>query len=57
MPEDWDSPKYLCRGRCLRSGKLLKAKQKKKKKEARHVEMSLSRNLSKQGEGDHARRG
>lgn len=55
MPEDWDSPKYLCRGRCLRSGKLLKAK--KKKKKARHVEMSLSRNLSKQGEGDHARRG
>lgn len=53
MPEDWDGPKYLCRGRYLRSGKLLKAKQ----KEARHLEMSLSRNLSKQGEGDHARRG
>lgn len=37
--------------------KITKGKAKKKKKEARHVEMSLSRNLSKQGEGDHARRG
>lgn len=36
--------------------KITKGKEKKKKK-ARHVEMSLSRNLSKQGEGDHARRG
>lgn len=35
--------------------KITKGKEKKKK--ARHVEMSLSRNLSKQGEGDHARRG
>lgn len=29
LPEDWDGPKHLSRGRCLRSGKFLKAEQKK----------------------------
>lgn len=29
LPEDWDGPKHLSRGRCLRSGKFLKAEQRK----------------------------